>query len=99
MPSAGTPESEVANYEEIDLQSTTTAITHQPGDIYEGGSGFAGQILLITDFSDVAYMKTDGADTVGRTTVVKVDFPAGRNSVNPASRNLLYFRLHRILPC
>jgi hypothetical protein len=77
LPSGGTPETEIANYEEIDLQSATSALTHQPGDIYEGGSGFAGQILLITDFTDAAYMKTDGSDTVGRTTVVKVDFPAG----------------------
>lgn len=62
---------------EINVQSATTEIKHQPGAIYEGGSGFAGQILLINDFTDENYMKTDALDSVGYVTAVKVIFPAG----------------------
>ena len=60
------------------MQSMTTELTHQPGDIYEGGSGYAGQVLLITDFSNAAYMKIDALDSVGKVTAVKIDFPAGK---------------------
>lgn len=76
-PSAGVPENEIAASEEIDMQSMTTELTHQPGDIYEGGSGYAGQVLLITDFSNAAYMKIDALDSAGKVTAVKIDFPAG----------------------
>lgn len=76
IPSAGDPENEIATAEEIDMQSMTTELTHQPGDIYEGGSGYAGQVLLITDFANAAYMQIDAADSVGKVTAVKIDFPA-----------------------
>ena len=62
---------------EINVQSATTQLTHQPGAIYEGNSGFAGQILLINDFTDASYIKTDASDSVGYVTAVKVIFPAG----------------------
>ena len=62
---------------EINVQSATTELTHQPGAIYEGNSGFAGQILLINDFTDASYIKTDASDSVGYVTAVKVIFPAG----------------------
>merc|ERR1712241_148521 len=45
----------VANYQEIEVQSVTTEVTHQPGSIYMGGSGFAGQVLLVNDFTHASY--------------------------------------------
>jgi hypothetical protein len=62
---------------EINVQSATDELTHQPGSIYTGNSGFAGQILLINDFTHASYMKTDTNDNVGYVTAVKVTFPAG----------------------
>ena len=67
----------VANYIEQEVQSATTAVTHQPGTIYEGGSGFAGQVLLVNDFSHASYQRADAGDSVGYVTAVKLTFPAG----------------------
>ena len=68
----------VANYIEQEVQSATTAVTHQPGTIYEGGSGFAGQVLLVNDFSHASYQRADAGDSVGYVTAVKLTFPAGK---------------------
>jgi len=65
----------VANSQEIEVQSATTVLTHQPGAIYAGGSGFVGQVLLVNDFSDVSYVRTDAFDSVGYVTAVKIQFP------------------------
>merc|ERR1711990_641023 len=43
----------------INVQSATNEVDHQPGTIYTGNSGFAGQILLPTDFTHASYVKTD----------------------------------------
>ena len=66
-------------YKEIEVQSATNAVTHQPGTIYEGGSGFAGQVLLVNDFSHASYQRADAGDSVGYVTAVKLTFPAGKN--------------------
>jgi len=62
---------------EIDGQSPTDNVIHQPGDVYNGGGGFAAQILLPTDFANTAYVKTATADTVGYALAVLVTFPSG----------------------
>jgi len=71
----------VANYIEQEVQSATTAVTHQPGTIYEGGSGFAGQVLLVNDFSHASYQRADAGDSVGYVTAVKLTFPAACTSI------------------
>lgn len=75
---------------EVLAQSTTTTIIHQPGQLYEGGGGFAGQILLPTSFDNSNFVKVDqgagvgdssAADSVGYVLAVKVQFPAGCPSI------------------
>ena len=76
-------------YKEIEVQSATNAVTHQPGTIYEGGSGFAGQVLLVNDFSHASYQRADAGDSVGYVTAVKLTFPAGKN-LKKSFRQLLW---------
>jgi len=71
----------VANYQEIEVQSATTAVQHQPGTIYEGGSGFAGQVLLVNDFTHASYQRADASDSVGYVTAVKITFPAACTNI------------------
>jgi len=71
----------VANYVEIEVQSATTEVTHQPGTIYTGGSGFAGQILLVNDFSHASYQRAVVGDSVGYVTAIKLTFPAGCGNI------------------
>lgn len=75
---------------EVLAQSTTTSVIHQAGELYEGGGGFAGQILLPTSFDNTNFIKVDqgagvgdsnAADSVGYVLAVKVQFPAGCPSI------------------
>jgi len=75
---------------EVLAQSTTTSVIHQAGELYEGGGGFAGQILLPTSFDNSNFVKVDqgagvgesnAADSVGYVLAVKVQFPAGCPSI------------------
>lgn len=57
-----------ANYgspTEVLAQSSTTTVVHQPGALYEGGGGFAGQILLPTSFDNANFVKVDSGAGVG----------------------------------
>ncbi len=50
---------------EVLAQSTTTSVIHQAGELYEGGGGFAGQILLPTSFDNSNFVKVDQGAGVG----------------------------------
>ncbi|CAG5099492.1 Oidioi.mRNA.OKI2018_I69.XSR.g16548.t1.cds [Oikopleura dioica] len=74
---------------EVLAQSSTSTLVHQPGALYEGGGGFAGQILLPTDFTNANFVRVDSgavgataaADSLGYVIAVKVQFPAGCPSI------------------
>lgn len=76
QPSAVSPEST------IEVQSSTNEVTHLPGTLYTGGSGFAGQVLLVNDFTDSDFVRTAAGDSVGHVTVVKITFPAACSGVS-----------------
>jgi len=61
----------------VDAQSATDDVYHMPGTVYEGGGGYAAQILLPTDFSAGNYVPTDTNDALGYAIAVLVQFPAG----------------------
>ena len=53
--------------------------------MYNGGGGYAAQILMPTDFSSSNFVKTSDLDSVGYVIAVLVQFPAGCPSIEVAA--------------